>query len=109
MSPDSPQSPSETGARPARGSFLAPMPTTSGRAPASDGWRSAHRHGPRVGRGAAWGLAVLVPLAFLGVFFALPVGTLVVRGFVADGALDLSGFAEVFGRPRTWRIIGLTV
>ncbi|WP_374109463.1 ABC transporter permease [Actinotalea sp. K2] len=42
-------------------------------------------------------------------FFALPVGSLVVRGFVADGAVDLSGFAEVFARPRTWRIIGLTL
>ncbi|WP_024286517.1 iron ABC transporter permease [Cellulomonas sp. KRMCY2] len=66
--------------------------------------------GPRsAGRYLAWTLAVVVPLAFLGVFFALPVGTLVLRGFVHDGTLDLSGFADVFGRPRTWRIIGLTV
>ena len=65
--------------------------------------------GRRAGRYLAWTLAVVVPLAFLGVFFALPVGTLVLRGFVRDGALDLSGFAEVFGRPRTWRIIGLTI
>jgi thiamine transport system permease protein len=57
----------------------------------------------------AWTVAVAVPLLFLGVFFALPVGTLVLRGFVHDGALDLSGFADVFGRRRTWRIIGLTV
>jgi thiamine transport system permease protein len=49
------------------------------------------------------------PLVFLGVFFAYPVITLVARGFVTDGALDLSGFAELFGRPRTWRVIGLTV
>lgn len=62
-----------------------------------------------VGRGAAWGLAVAVPLAFLGLFFALPVGTLVARGFWPDGALDLSGFVEVFSRPRTWRVIGLTL
>lgn len=62
-----------------------------------------------VGRGLAWTLAAAVPLAFLGVFFAWPVLTLVARGFVADGALDLSGFAEVFSRPRTWRIVGLTL
>ncbi|WP_307793907.1 ABC transporter permease [Actinotalea soli] len=62
-----------------------------------------------LGRGLVWGLAAAVPLAFLGLFFALPVGSLVLRGFVADGGLDLGGFAEVFGRPRTWRIIGLTL
>ena len=57
----------------------------------------------------AWGVAAVVPLVFLGVFFVLPVATLIARGFVADGALDLSGFAEVFGRRRTWRIIGTTL
>lgn len=61
------------------------------------------------GRAVAWSFAAAVPLVFLGVFFAWPVVTLVARGFVADGALDLSGFTEVFARPRTWRIIGLTV
>ncbi|WP_265521723.1 ABC transporter permease [Oerskovia flava] len=60
-------------------------------------------------RALAWAGAVAVPLAFLGLFFAWPVATLVARGFVADGALDLSGFAEVFSTPRTWRIIGLTL
>ncbi|MGO3814646.1 MAG: ABC transporter permease, partial [Cellulosimicrobium funkei] len=63
-----------------------------------------------VGRGVLWGLAAAVPLAFLGVFFAWPVVTLVARGFVGDdGGLDLSGFAEVFSEPRTWRIVGLTL
>ncbi|RMI13335.1 ABC transporter permease [Cellulomonas triticagri] len=60
-------------------------------------------------RVVAWTVAAAVPLVFLGVFFAWPVLTLVGRGFVADGALDLSGFAEVFARPRTWRIVGLTL
>lgn len=50
-----------------------------------------------------------MPLAFLLVFFALPVAGLVSRGFWTDGRLDLSGFAEVFSRPRTWRILWLTV
>jgi thiamine transport system permease protein len=65
--------------------------------------------GRSLGRAVAWFLAAAVPLVFLGVFFAWPVATLVARGFVADGALDLSGFAEVFARPRTWRIVGLTL
>ncbi|GAB2612560.1 ABC transporter permease [Pseudactinotalea suaedae] len=56
-----------------------------------------------------WAVAVVVPLAFLGVFFAWPTAALVARGFVTEGALDLSGFAEVLGRPRTWRFVGLTL
>jgi thiamine transport system permease protein len=62
-----------------------------------------------VGRALAWALAAAVPVAFLLVFFALPVAGLVGRGFVTGGRLDLGGFAEVFSRPRTWRILGLTV
>lgn len=56
-----------------------------------------------------WGMAAAVPLAFLGVFFAWPTAAIVARGFVTDGALDLSGFVEVLGRERTWRVIGLTL
>lgn len=56
-----------------------------------------------------WTLAALVPLAFLGVFFAWPVGALVARGFFPDGAFTLAGFAEVFSQTRTWRVIGLTL
>lgn len=55
------------------------------------------------------GVAAAVPLAFLGVFFAWPTAAIVARGFVTDGALDLSGFVEVLGRERTWRVIGLTL
>ncbi|MCC2316548.1 ABC transporter permease [Cellulomonas chengniuliangii] len=84
----------------------APRPS----APASSG------RPPRAGRGRSgvggalwWALAAAVPLAFLGVFFAWPVATLVARGFTTDGALDLSAFTEVFARQRTWRIIGLTL
>lgn len=50
-------------------------------------------------------LGVGVPLVFLGVFFAWPVAAMISRGF-ADG---LGGFAEVFSRPRTIRLIGLTL
>ena len=70
-------------------------------------------------RRAGWGLAVGLPLAFLGVFFAWPVWTLIMHGFQsggasalpfwAPGAWDLSGFTEVLARPRTWRIVGLTL
>lgn len=54
-------------------------------------------------------VAALGPLCFLAVFFALPVASILRLGFVTDGSLDLSGFAEVLGRPRTWRIIGQTL
>ncbi|QTE29334.1 ABC transporter permease [Pengzhenrongella sicca] len=62
-----------------------------------------------LGPAVAWGLAAAIPIVFLGVFFGWPVVTLIARGFTTDGALDLGGFAEVFARPRTWRIIGLTL
>ncbi len=60
-------------------------------------------------RAGVWTLSAAVPLLFLGVFFALPVVALVGRGFVSAGGLDLSGFTEVFSRPRTWRLLGLTL
>lgn len=60
-------------------------------------------------RALAWGATALVPLLFVGLFFAWPVTALVLRGFVTDGALDLTGFADVLGRPRTWRLVGLTL
>lgn len=62
-----------------------------------------------VARCVAWGLAVAIPIVFLGLFFAWPVIAMVARGFVTDGRLDLSGFAEVFGTARTWRLIGTTL
>ena len=67
--------------------------------------------GPRPGWGerVGWTLAVAGPLAFLTVFFAWPVVTLVGRGLAPDGALDLSGFGEVLARERTWRILTQTL
>ena len=67
--------------------------------------------GPRPGWGerAGWTLAVVGPLAFLAVFFAWPVATLMGRGLAPDGALDLSGFGEVLARERTWRILTQTL
>ncbi|HRL50623.1 MAG TPA: iron ABC transporter permease [Propioniciclava sp.] len=60
-------------------------------------------------RRLAWTLAALVPLAFLGVFFAWPVATLIARGFFPDGAFSLDAFQTVFATPRTWRVIGTTL
>ncbi|GAB3816538.1 iron ABC transporter permease [Tessaracoccus terricola] len=57
----------------------------------------------------AWVAAGIIPAAFLAVFFALPAGTLVAKGFVVDGALTLEGFQRVFSAPRTWRILGFTL
>ncbi len=54
-------------------------------------------------------LGVALPVAFLGVFFAWPVAAMLVRGFAPDGVLDLSGFVDVFSRPRTLRLVGLTI
>lgn len=62
-----------------------------------------------VRRWVVWGLAAGLPLLFLGLFFAYPVASLLRLGVVGDGGLDLSGFGEVLGRPRTWRIIGITL
>jgi thiamine transport system permease protein len=56
-----------------------------------------------------WGGAAAVPLLFLAFFFAWPVVALVGRGFFEDGTLDLSGFSEVLSRPRTWRLVGITL
>ncbi|ROR96854.1 thiamine transport system permease protein [Salana multivorans] len=56
-----------------------------------------------------WTLAVVVPLVFLAAFFAYPVAAIVARGFVANGALDLGGFADVLGDPRTWRVVAHTL
>ena len=74
------------------------------------------RGGPAVARRRSavrerFGLALAagVPLVFLGIFFAWPVLSIVGRGLVTDGLLDLSGFVDVFSRPRTWRIVGLTL
>lgn len=90
-----------------------PLPAAPGDAPA---WAGPGRRRDRaaqraagLGRGALWALAVLVPLGFLGLFFAWPVVEMLARGFWTDGRLDLSGFVDVFSRHRTWRIVGLTL
>jgi thiamine transport system permease protein len=61
----------------------------------------------RAGAGVV-ALAAL-PLAFLAVFFVLPVVGIVGRGFAPVGHLDLGGVLEVLGRPRVHRVLWFTV
>jgi len=63
----------------------------------------------QVRRIVAWVLAAAVPLAFVGVFFAWPVASIVGLGLFPAGVLDTAGIVEVLTRPRTVRIIGFTV
>jgi thiamine transport system permease protein len=56
-----------------------------------------------------WGLLVGVPLAFLVAFFGWPVLSILRLGLLPEGVPDLSGFVDVFSRPRTWRLVGLTL
>ena len=101
----------DAAARPDAEASPAPVPVP---APArlSAGRGVARRAGgPRPGWGerVGWTLAVVGPLAFLAVFFAWPVATLMGRGLAPDGALDLSGFGEALARERTWRILTQTL
>lgn len=64
--------------------------------------------GTRWGRlGTAVGAAV--PLAFLAVFFLLPVVAMVGRGLHVDGQWTLGGLTEVISRPRTLRVVWFTI
>src|SRR5699024_11334324 len=55
------------------------------------------------------GIALAVVLGFVTVFFAWPVGAMLLRGITNDaGALDLSTFGEVLTTGRTWAIAGHT-
>jgi thiamine transport system permease protein len=69
--------------------------------------KSAVRTSP--GTVIAMVLGAALPVAFLAVFFAWPVAAMVGRGLAPGGVLDLGGFGEVFSRPRTIRLIGLTL
>lgn len=57
------------------------------------------------------GLAALalLPGLVLGVFFLLPVGGMLARGLVVDGAFTPGAVLEVLGRPRTVRVLWFTV
>ena len=74
---------------------------------------SAQRPVRRRGLGGSpwvWGVAAVIPLGFLAVFFAWPVTALVARGFLDEtGAFSLAGVQSVLSSPRTWRIVGQTL
>lgn len=57
-----------------------------------------------------WGAALIAVVTFLAIFFAWPVGAMLLRGILDDaGALDLSAFGEALAAPRTWHIVGHTL
>ncbi|QYJ03711.1 iron ABC transporter permease [Nocardioides panacisoli] len=58
---------------------------------------------------AALLLLAAVPVAVLGVFFALPVAGMLQRGFFPDGAFDPGAVWEVLTRPRTRRVVWFTL
>ena len=62
-----------------------------------------------VGRATPWVLAAALPIAFVAVFFAWPVASIVGLGLFSGGVLDVAGIVEVLTRPRTVRIIGFTI
>ncbi len=90
-------------------SELAPRPPVAAAEPAAR--RQGGGRGPRPTTlaVAGWTAAVVLPLGFLGVFFAWPVASLVGRGFVGDDGFGLDGVRAVLSTPRTWRIIGQTL
>ena len=65
-------------------------------------------HAGSRGHWAIWAGSVVL-VGFLAVFFLWPVGEILWRGLAPDGVPDLSAIGEVLSRPRTLRIIGLTL
>jgi len=67
---------------------------------------------PRPASARLWWALAAVPLAFLGLFFLWPAGTVIVRGLLGEdgfGGGDVAGALEVLARERTLRAIGTTV
>jgi thiamine transport system permease protein len=58
---------------------------------------------------AALAATAALPLLVLGLFFLLPVGGMVSRGFVQHGRLDVAGVLPVLGRPEIRRAIWFTI
>ena len=68
-------------------------------------------HHPVSGRwGTRLGAVALaaVPVAFLGVFFLLPLSGMLGQGFWGGGGLDLSGVGETLARARVHRVLWFT-
>lgn len=57
-----------------------------------------------------WGVALGLVITFLTIFFAWPVGAMLLRGITDQtGALNLSAFGDVLTTQRTWAIVGHTL
>ena len=67
------------------------------------------RRAPKLAAPVAWSLAVIIPVAFLAVFFLWPVGSMLWRGVSDTGTGDGGAFGEVLTQARTWRILGQTL
>src|SRR6478609_6564871 len=60
-------------------------------------------------RVAGWVLLAGVPLTMFLLFFFYPVGSLIARGLIPAGTVDLQGLIDVLGKPRVQRIALFTV
>jgi thiamine transport system permease protein len=92
----------------------AAVTTTTGTpavAPLSDGGgpRAPRQRRQRRRRAATTAALLAVPVAFLAVFFVLPVGTIVLTGLRPDGALDLRAVADVLADPGVRGVVWFTV
>ncbi len=54
------------------------------------------------------GAVVLVPLAFLVLFYFYPLGAILAFSFAGNGTLDLTGFRELVSDPYYWNVLGFT-
>lgn len=57
---------------------------------------------------SAWSAAIVIPAAFLAIFFLYPTATMLWRG-IWDGGLDLGGVGNVLAESRTWKVVWQTV
>ena len=70
----------------------------------------AHDRGSPVRPGRlGWLLIAGIPVTMFALFFFYPVGSLIGRGLIPAGAVDLQGVVDVLGKPRVQRIALFTV
>jgi thiamine transport system permease protein len=77
--------------------------------PTGGGDRPPRRPGRRWRGGATTAALLVLPVAFLGVFFVLPVGTIVLTGLRPDGELDLAAVGSILAEPAVRRVVWFTV
>lgn len=89
----------------------APVAPVGRRRASSAEWKPSIGDGPRPSLASAALIAAVgaIPLAFLAIFFFVPVLGMLLRGFAPDGALDVTGMGEVLAAPRTIRVITQTL